>query len=292
MTDKELESASSVAEPIAPSVGEVSSVAEGQQPSVPSGITEERVSELLDEKLASFSDAQKELLEQLAEREVQSKHDRRYGRFETKLDELLNIKSRVEEADGNWDDILAQIERAEATQNLESALDAKIQEALTSIQPAPDEAGRTAQRKAEWEMEWAQAVQNIQDRATKDELEIPADALAQVQSGRYDTKIDAYTALNDLYIAIRTGAEIPVAAALPEGGGGTPPPSNDVTPPTSENYDAVMKALQDAIRTKGAGSDAARAAKAEVDKLLATSYEEHDIKYKPQDPNVKYYQGA
>jgi hypothetical protein len=241
------------------------------------------VSELLDEKLSAFQQAQKELLEQLAEREVQSKHDRRYGRFESKLDELLAIKERVETAEGNWDDILAQIERQEATQNLESALDAKIQEALTSIRPVMDETAVVTQRKAEWEMEWAQAVQNIQDKATEDGLEIPADALVQVQDGTYNTKIDAYTALNDLYIAIKTGTEIEVAAVQPEGGGGAPPASEPKVSPKTEDYDAVMNELQTAIRTYGAASRQAQAAKTKADELLKASYAEHDVEYAPTD---------
>ena len=272
MTDKGLEGASTAAELIAPSVGEVSTAVEGQPPLVPSGITEERVSELMSEALAGFTESQKEILEQLAEREVQSKHDRRYGRFETKLDEILSIKDRVDKADGNWDEILATMERQQYVDTSDAALDAKIEEALTSRQPAPDEAGLIAQRKAEWETEWTRAVQNVQDKATEDKLSIPADAIAQVQSGEYETKIDAYTALNDLYIAVKTGAEIPVAAVQPEGGGETPPASPEETP-SEEQYDKAMDNLQTVIRTKGAGSAAAKEAQQALDTIVEKQYE-------------------
>jgi hypothetical protein len=178
------ESSSVQEEQAAPSVSDVSDNTEAT-PLVSNAITEERVSELLDEKLAKFTESQTEILAQLAEREVQSKHDRRYGRFETKLDELLAIKKRVEDSDGAWDDILAQIERQEGNAQLEAALDAKIEQALTSVLPPVDEGAIQAQRVAEWNEEWKQAVQNVKDKAAADELEIPAEALEQVQSGRY-----------------------------------------------------------------------------------------------------------
>ena len=280
MPKKESESLSNEEELAAPSVSEISETEE-ETTLVPSGITEERVSELLDEKLAGFTESQKEILKQLAEREVQSKHDSRYGRFESKLDEILAIKERVEGDENNWDDILAQIERQEGNATLEAALDAKIQEALTSFQPGPDEEGLKTQRKAEWESEWARAVQSIKDKITVDKLSIPAGAVEQVQSGEYATKVDAYTALNDLYIAIKTGADIPVAAAQTEGGGETPPTSDEETPPI-DNYDAAMDKLQEAIRTRGAGSREAQEAKAAADELLKAAYKEHDIDFVPQ----------
>jgi len=280
MTDmKKPESSSVEEEPLAPSVTDVSDTTE-ETPLVSDAITEERVSELLDEKLSAFTESQKALLEQLAEREVQSKHDRRYGRFETKLDEILAIKERVEGSEGSWDEILAQIERQEGTAQLEAALDAKIEQALTSIRPATDEAVRT-QRIAEWNEEWKQAVQNIKDKAAADELEIPAEAIEQVQSAKYNTKIEAYTALNDLYIGLKTGTEIPVAAITTEEGGGTPPTSEPKTPPT-DNYDVAMSELQEAIRTHGAGSNQAQEAKKKADALLAKSYEEHGIAFVPR----------
>ncbi len=281
MPEKEPESSSAKEELAAPSVSEISNTPE-EPTLVPDGLTEERVSELLDEKLSAFTESQKELLESLAEREVQSKHDSRYGRFETKLDEILEIKRQVGDKDGNWDEILAQVERQEGNATLEAALDAKIAEALTSHSPAPDEAGLKAQRKTEWNAEWVRAVQNIEDKAKEDGLSIPADAVVQVQSGEYATKIDAYTALNNLYIAIKTGAEIPIAAAQPEGGGETPPASDDTTPPT-DNYDAAMNKLQEAIRTQGAGSNAAKEAKTEADELLKAAYKQHDIDFVARD---------
>jgi len=280
MTDTEKPEGSSVEEEqLAPSVPDVSNKTEATT-LVSNAITEERVSELLDTKLAAFTESQKEILAQLAEREVQSKHDSRYGRFETKLDELLAIKKRVETNNGSWDDILAQIERQEGNQKLEAALDAKIQQALTSIQPAPDEAVR-AQRIAEWNMEWKQAVQNVKDKAAKDELEIPAEALAQIQSGEYKSKMDAYTALNDLYIAIRTGAEVPAAATQTEEGGGAPPTSNKKLTPT-DDYNKIMDELQVAIRNHGAGSRQAQEAKKKADEALAKAYGQHGVNFVPR----------
>lgn len=283
MSDTKKPESSSVGEEeqLAPSVTDVSDSPD-EPTLVPSGITEERVSELLDEKLAVFSDAQKELLATLAEREVQSKHDSRYGRFETKLDELLAIKERVEGSDGSWDDILAQIERAEDSDRLEAALDAKIEQALTSVRPPVDEGVVQAQRIAEWETEWKNAVQNVKDKAAVDDLEIPAEAIEQVQAGNYKTKIDAYTALNDLYIAVKTGAEIPAAAIMSEEGGGTPPTSKPETSPT-DDYDIAMNELQTAIRNHGAGSNQAQAAKRKADELLAKSYGKHGVKFVPRD---------
>jgi len=281
MTDIEKPESSSVEkEQEAPSVLNVSTATEAT-PLVSNAITEERVSELLDAKLATFTESQKEFLQQLAEKEVQSKHDRRYGRFETKLDELLAIKERVEKAEGSWDDILAQIERQEGTAQLEAALDAKIQEALTSIRPATDDAGLMARRVAEWNMEWKQAVQNVKDKATADGLEVPAEALEQVRSREYKTKMDAYTALNDLYIALKTGAEIPVAAAQTEEGGGFLPTSETKESPTGD-YDAVMGELQAAIKNYGAGSRQAQDAKKKADDLLAKAYAQHNIQFVPR----------
>lgn len=281
MTDIEKPEGSSVEEEQpAPSVLDVSATTDTTT-LVSDAITEERVSELLDAKLATFTESQREILEQLAEREVQSKHDRRYGRFETKLDEILAIKNQVETAEGSWDTILAQIERQEGTDQLEAAVDAKIAEALTSVQPATDDGGSKDQRIAEWNEEWKQAVQNVTDKAATDELEIPAEALEQVRSGSFKTKIDAYTALNDLYIAVKTGTEIPAAAIITEEGGETPPISDKDTPP-DDDYDTAMGALQTAIQNHGAGSRHAQEAKANADKVLAKAYEKHDVAFVPR----------
>lgn len=281
MTDIEKPEGSSVEkEQPAPSVLDVSDTTDTTT-LVSDAITEERVSELLDEKLATFTESQQEILKQIAEREVQSKHDSRYGRFETKLDELLAIKERIETNDGSWDDVLAQIERQEGTAQLEATLDAKIEQALTSVRPAMDDGGPKDQRIAEWNEEWKQAVQNVTDKAATDELEIPAEALEQVRSGSFKTKIDAYTALNDLYIAVKTGAEIPAAATQTEEGGDAPPISDPKTSP-DDDYDTAMNALQTAIQNHGAGSRHAQEAKANADKVLAKAYEKHDVAFVPR----------
>jgi hypothetical protein len=86
-----------------------------------------------------------------------------------------------------------------------------------------------------------------------------------------------------LYIALKTGTEIPAAAVVTEEGGGTPPSSEPTTVPTADDYNNAMNELQTAIRTHGAASAQAQEAKKKADEILAKSYAEHDIVYTPTD---------
>ena len=98
---------------------------EVQQPSpAPAGLTEERLQELLD--------VQRAALEETIERKVQSTKDRRIGKIESKVDELLALREQVEAA-GGWDPIINQ-------RQSEDALDAR----LNAILDAP--ANRPASR--------------------------------------------------------------------------------------------------------------------------------------------------
>lgn len=271
MTAEEQENGSVEEELEAPSVSEISETTETSEPSAPSGLDEETLSTLIGQAVGDSISGLKSELEEYADRKVQSLKDVRLGKFEHQMEELLAIKQEVENSDGSWDSVLAQRRQQAELDAMNAALEAKMEEKLNSYRPQSDAATQT-QRKAEWNTEWSGEIQRLKDKAAEDELSLPDEAIAELQAGNYDSKGAAFAALNDLYISVRLGEDIPAAAVITEGGGGAPPASDEDTSPLDQ-YDKGMADLQEVIRTKGAGSVAAQEAQAALDALVDKAYE-------------------
>lgn len=255
MPDKELETADPEEELLAPSVPEVSNTEDAAETSTPSGITEEQLSELKDSFAEQFS-VLDEKVGELVKREVQSVKDVRLGKHERMYEELLGIKNAVDGEGPEWDALLAQSRQQQNFADLNEALDAKIEQALTSNQPSASDA------QAEWVKEWQVAVQRTKDKLDEAEVEYDPAELVALTTGQFGSAAEARDALSDYQVAKLTGAktpEVPASAVVVEGGGPTPPTSEEETSP-QETYDNLSSALQEAIVKHGAGSAAARTA--------------------------------
>src|SRR3990167_3174934 len=130
MPDELLEGAQPTQEPTELAMPQVSEVTEVQQPSVGGGVSEERLTELLE--------AQRTALLEDFDRKLQSQKARRIGKLEGKVDELLATKAAVEAA-GGWDQVISQQQYAEDLKaELNAALDARLSQTPAS-QPRSEE---------------------------------------------------------------------------------------------------------------------------------------------------------
>lgn len=185
-----------------PEVSEAPS--EVQHPSpAPAGLTEERLQELLE--------AQRAALEETIERKVQSTKDRRIGKIESKVDELLALRQQVEAA-GGWDPIINQ---REAEDRMDTRLNA-ILDARLSQTPASQQA---ADPKEAWRVEWDAESRKIVDAAKKLGIALtPEEYNAALFGKKFTSKGDAYAALNQALLRKGAGESIPAAAVATEGG--------------------------------------------------------------------------
>lgn len=189
----------------------------------PSGLTEDKLAELLDARF-------KVITEQL-EKQAQSVKDRRIGKIETKLDELLALREDAEKR--GWDNIVADAQQAET-------FEAKIQEALNARLPLTA-APRSLDE--EWRSEWASEAKKITDAADKLGISLSTEEYNQAMFGKkFATKADAYTALNAALIAKAKGEGTSVAAVATESGQvpRVPEPKGPTT--WKQDYDRALAA--------------------------------------------------
>lgn len=223
-------------------VPEVSEVLEVQQPSAaPAGLTEARFTELLDVQKAA-------LLEEF-DRKLQSQKDRRIGKLESKVEELLATKEAVESA-GGWDQIIDRQQQAEDLETrFNTILDARLSQA-----PAPQRG---------WQAEWDAESQKILDGASKLGVSLTTEEYNAALFGKkFATKGDAFAALSQALLRKGRGESIPTAAVIAEGGEVARLPE----PKAPKNFRQKF----DEARAKGDGSDARKLLDerwAEVDKL-------------------------
>ena len=232
MTDKVPEGAQPTEERLAPEVSAVSAGSEVKQPSVSVGITEERLKELLE--------AQGKALEETIERRVQSVKDRRFAQLETRLDESLALKQQVEAA-GGWDPYLAQQQQTEAIEKrLEQMIEARISRKPVSAQET-------------WQAEWSAESQKILNAAKERGVELTDGELTQVKFNNglaYETKGDAYAALNRALLAKAIGDKTPVSVVSAEGGEAPRPPEPKTPKTFRQKFDDARKGGNDAEARK------------------------------------------
>lgn len=233
MTDEVLESTPIEEESPEPVVPEISTPEPEDKPtSVNEGLTEARLNELL----AARDEALTEKLSEVVSRSVQSQKDRRIGKLETKLDELMAAK----EQGLSLDDLINEQAQAEM---LDSRLEAALQAKLQQIQPQPT--GES------WEQEWARESQKVLDKAQKRGVNITREEYntAMFNNGvPFQSKGDAYAALNDLLVAKAKGEAISISAVATEGGDVAQPPA----PP------APAKSFQEQFNDAKASGDQAK----------------------------------
>lgn len=215
-------------------VPKVSEPTEVKPPSVPSGgITEDRLQELLA--------AQRAELEEVISKGVQSIKDRRIGQLETKVDEALALKSEVEAA-GGWDQFLVQRQQADLLdKKIEQLVEARISQGAGKSVQMP-----TAQ--TSWQAEWRDESQKILDAAAKSGVSLSKEEYnaAMFNNGRpFNSKGDAYAALNQAILRKSKGESISVAAVATEGGDVAKPPAPPATPKTAAQRFEEAKAAGD-----------------------------------------------
>jgi hypothetical protein len=208
-------------EPQDPQVPVVSEVADDKPTSAPSGLTEDKLKEILDARFEAIADR--------LEKQAQSVKDRRIGKIETKLDELMALREQAEKR--GWDDVLADAQQAET-------FEATVQKMLDARLPAAA-APRSAEE--EWRSEWASEAKKIVDSAEKLGISLSTEEYNQAMFGKkFATKADAYGALNAAIIAKAKGEGTPAAAVAPEGGDIARPPEPRAPTTWKQDYDRAL----------------------------------------------------
>jgi hypothetical protein len=205
MADEELENPEEGQEPVASPTPQVSAPSAERSPSAPSGVTEDRLAEMLESQ-------EKRLLEQF-ERQSQSVKDKRIAAIMKEVDELRNIKTRLDAVGGDWERL-----EQEATQE---SLARRLQEMEARI--AKPDPGRS------WDAEWQDESQRILANAeSRYGVTVTTEEMQAAFNGRnFTSKGDAYAALSDIVVAKIRGESVPVSAVAGEGRGETPPPPAD-----------------------------------------------------------------
>lgn len=238
MTKEDLESTPVSEELTEPVVPEISDQEPEVEPtSSPEGLTEARLKELLDAQRKALEEEFEERMKRVA----QSTKDRRIGKLETKLDELLVAR----EQGLTLDDL---IKEQSETQTLESRIDAIL---ATKLSQPTRATGET------WQEEWARESQKVLDKAKKRGVEVTKEEYnkAMFNNGQpFNSKGDAYAALNDLIVAKAKGESISVSAVATEGGDVASPPPPPASPKSlAEQFEeakakgdyAAMEKIQD-----------------------------------------------
>jgi len=200
---------------------------EVQQPSpATAGLTEERLKELLED--------QKAALAEMIERRVQSTKDRRIGKLESKVDELLVLRQEVEAA-GGWDPVISQQRQAEDWEaRMTRIVDARLPRQPAS-QPVSDPTDA-------WRAEWNAESQKILDAASKLGIVItPEEYNAAMFGKKFKTPGDAYAALNQAIIRKGRGDDVTTAAVATEGGGVPRTPEPTTPKPFRQQLDEAKK---------------------------------------------------
>ena len=224
MAQELLEGAQATQEPTELAIPQVSEVTEVQQPSVGGGVSEARLTELLE--------AQRTALLEDFDRKLQSQKDRRIGKLEGKVDELLATKAAVEAA-GGWDQVIRQQQYAEDLKTeLNAALDARLSQTPAS---QPD-----------WRAEWDAESRKITDAASKLGITLSTEEYNAALFGKkFATRGDAYAALNQAVIAKAKGEAIPRAAVATEGGEVARPPEPRVPKTFRQKFDEARTSGND-----------------------------------------------
>lgn len=236
MTDQTQEGALPEQELEELAVPQVSETEEVQQPSVPSGgITEDRLSALLEEKLEARLSA---LQEQLA-RQAQSAKDRGISANAKQINEIL---SRLDALGGNREALIQEADQATLLKKI-SELEARLSQG--PAQPVQMSSPQTA-----WQAEWRDDSQKVLDAAAKSGVSLTSEEYnsAMFNNGRpFGSKGDAYAALNRAIVAKAKGEAIPMAAIATEGGNVAKPPAPPATPKTAAQRFEEAKAAGDYV---------------------------------------------
>ena len=223
MADSTPESAPLPEEPQDQPVPAVSEVSEVKPASAPVGLTEDKLAEILE---ARFK-VQTENLE----RQFQSIKDRRIGKIESRLDDLVALREQAEKR--GWDTVIADAEQAEVLEaRVSKILDARLPSAPVARSPEDD-----------WRAEWAGESKKTLDAAEKLGVRLTTEEYNAALFGKkFNTKADAYAALNAAIIAKAKGEGTPVAAVTVDGGLTAKPP--EAKPPTTwkQDYDRALAA--------------------------------------------------
>ena len=225
MTDDVVEGAPVATEPVEPVVPQVSEVIEEvQQPSVPSeGLTEDRLLEILAER------------DEKATRAAQSAKDRAISR---NAKDIADILERFEASGNSAAEFVQETDRQatiEATQAWQAGIESRLQQLAVP----------TGQ---DWQSEWTADSQKILDAAAKSGVELSQDEYnaAMFNNGiAFDSKGDAYAALNQAIVSKAKGESISVAAIATEGGDVAKPPAPPAEPKTATQRFEEAKAAGD-----------------------------------------------
>ena len=199
---------------------------EVQQPSpAPAGLTEERLQELLVK--------QQTALEETIERKLQSTKDRRISKIESKVDELLTLREQVEAA-GGWDQVINQ-------RKLEDDLETRLSAMLDARIPQAQARQPVANQKEAWRAEWEDESKKITDAAAQLGVKLtPEEYNAALFGKKFETKGDAYAALNRALLQKGAGEAITAAAVVTEGGTVARPKEPEAPKDHQQLYEEAM----------------------------------------------------
>jgi hypothetical protein len=231
MTDQVQEGALPVVEPEELAVPQVSGTDEEvQQPSVPGvGITEDRINELLEEKLGALTDQ--------LEKQAQSAKDRGIS---ANAKQINDIFARLDELGGNKEALIQEVDQQALLDKI-NTLEAQISQGPAS--PVQMPSGKSA-----WQAEWAEEAQKILDTAAKSGVSLSKEEYNGAMfnnSIQFKSKGEAYAALNQALISKAKGEAIPVAAVATEGGDVAKPPAPPAEPKTATQRFEEAKAAGD-----------------------------------------------
>ena len=198
MDPEVVESASpEVQEPVDVKVPEVSGPAEGQPTSVPSGLTEEALQKILDDRFTKLAEDLK--------RDNQSMKDRRIGKLETSVEKLLAVKGLVDQKGGDWEAAISETRESEISERMAN-LESKLLQPPVAVSP-------------DWKQEWQDESKKIVDAAAKLGIALTDDEYNAALFGKkFASKGDAFAALQGALILKTRGESVTPAALANEGG--------------------------------------------------------------------------
>lgn len=208
---------------VAPVVSE--EVTEVQQPSpAPEGQNEERL-----EKLIGAVATLNEKVEKLA-RQEQSAKDRAISKT---AKELAEVKSRLDAFGGDWNALAQEAEARTLYQRIDT-LEARLSQAPAN-RPAAD-------NKAAWQAEWDAESRKILDAAKQLGVSLSSEEYNLALFGKkFDSKGDAYAALNQAIYRKMSGNNVPAAAVATEGGEVARPPEPQAPKPFRQQLEDAKK---------------------------------------------------
>jgi len=205
------------------------SESEVQQPSVSAGgLTEDRINELLEEKLGALNEK--------LERQAQSAKDRAISAQAKQINDIL---ARLDQLGGNREALIQEADQQELLAKI-SRLEAQISR--------PGQPVQTASAGKSWQEEWRDDSQKILDAAAKDGVTLTTEEYnsAMFNNGvKFLSKGDAFAALNRAIIAKTKGESIPIAAVATEGGNVARPPAPPAKPKSAAERFEAAKAVGD-----------------------------------------------